>query len=254
MAPSTFASQRFGNTSRKRRVHEIRRSRAIEDLKKQRSMSCGWRSRLHSRRFLTRWVSVVLCFLISNYLLYNIIVSPQSKAISKHDTSPPRVLQPHSKTRQKKHDPEQWLRDNSNMNHYETEGEKFNDRPKAAIITLVRNEELEGILQSMRQLEYHWNRRYNYPWMFFSEKPFTEEFKVSFWINTITYTTLRHPLPTILYSSPEPPRLTPPRPQQQTPRQPKPPTTKSHQPTGSPQLTPPPPATTPPSPTSAPSA
>lgn len=65
------------------------------------------------------------------------------------------------------------------MYHYETGNEWFNHRPKAAIISLVRNEELEGILQSMRQLEYHWNKRYRYPWMFFSEKDFSEEFKVS---------------------------------------------------------------------------
>lgn len=65
------------------------------------------------------------------------------------------------------------------MRHYETGNEWFNDRPKAAIISLVRNEELEGILQSMRQLEYHWNKRYRYPWVFFSEKDFSDEFKVS---------------------------------------------------------------------------
>ena len=65
------------------------------------------------------------------------------------------------------------------MRHYETGNEWFNDRPKAAIISLVRNEELEGILQSMRQLEYHWNKRYRYPWMFFSETDFSDEFKVS---------------------------------------------------------------------------
>jgi len=83
-----------------------------------------------------------------------------------------------SKTK-KKHNPKKWLREHSNMNHFETGNEWHNDRPKAAIISLVRNEELEGILQSMRQLERHWNRRYNYPWMFFSEVDFTEEFKVN---------------------------------------------------------------------------
>ena len=60
-----------------------------------------------------------------------------------------------------------------------TDAEKAGQhRPKAALISLVRNEELDGILQSMRQLEYHWNHNYNYPWIFFSEKPFTDEFKV----------------------------------------------------------------------------
>lgn len=51
-------------------------------------------------------------------------------------------------------------------------------RPKAAIISLVRNEELQGIMQSMRQLELRWNWKYRYPWIFFSETGFSEEFKV----------------------------------------------------------------------------
>jgi hypothetical protein len=51
-------------------------------------------------------------------------------------------------------------------------------RPRAALISLVRNSELPGIMQSMRQLEYHWNRKYRYPWIFFNDEPFSEEFKV----------------------------------------------------------------------------
>lgn len=33
-------------------------------------------------------------------------------------------------------------------------------------------------MQSMRQLEYRWNRKYRYPWVFFNEKHFSDEFKV----------------------------------------------------------------------------
>ncbi len=33
-------------------------------------------------------------------------------------------------------------------------------------------------MQSMSQLEYHWNRKYQYPWIFFNDEPFTDEFKV----------------------------------------------------------------------------
>jgi alpha 1,2-mannosyltransferase len=82
----------------------------------------------------------------------------------------------------------QWLRDNSDNKHAvidehgrfkrETTG-RWSTRPKAAIISLVRNEELEGILQSIRQLELHWNHKYHYPWIFFNEKPFSDEFKVT---------------------------------------------------------------------------
>lgn len=51
------------------------------------------------------------------------------------------------------------------------------DRINATIISLVRNEELEGIVQSMTDLERTWNHKFNYPWTFFNDKPFTEEFK-----------------------------------------------------------------------------
>lgn len=29
----------------------------------------------------------------------------------------------------------------------------------------------------MRNLESTWNHKFNYPWFFFNDKPFTEEFK-----------------------------------------------------------------------------
>lgn len=51
------------------------------------------------------------------------------------------------------------------------------DRTNAAIITLVRNSELEKILWSIRDLERTWNHKFNYPWMFFNDEEFTEEFK-----------------------------------------------------------------------------
>ena len=51
-------------------------------------------------------------------------------------------------------------------------------KPKAALISLVRNQELDGIIQSMTQLEYHWNHKYQYPWVFFNDEPFNDDFKV----------------------------------------------------------------------------
>ncbi|KAI9860936.1 MAG: hypothetical protein M1813_005615 [Trichoglossum hirsutum] len=50
-------------------------------------------------------------------------------------------------------------------------------RVNATILSLVRNSELEGMIQSMRDLEKTWNRKFNYPWTFFNDQPFTEEFK-----------------------------------------------------------------------------
>ncbi|KAI5808888.1 glycosyl transferase, partial [Peziza echinospora] len=48
----------------------------------------------------------------------------------------------------------------------------------AAIISLVRNSELAGIQQSIRQLEYRFNSNasHRYPWVFFNDVAFTQEF------------------------------------------------------------------------------
>ncbi len=56
------------------------------------------------------------------------------------------------------------------------------DNPKsprinATLLSLVRNNELGGMIQSMRDLEKTWNSKFNYPWTFFNDEPFTEEFK-----------------------------------------------------------------------------
>ncbi|KAL8855892.1 MAG: hypothetical protein Q9178_007457 [Gyalolechia marmorata] len=50
-------------------------------------------------------------------------------------------------------------------------------RINATILSLVRNEEVHGMVQSMRDLERTWNHKFNYPWTFFNDVPFTEEFK-----------------------------------------------------------------------------
>ena len=79
-------------------------------------------------------------------------------------------------------DPAKWLAENSNDIHAVT-GPGFtklmqSSKPRAALISLVRNQEIDGIIQSMTQLEYHWNHKYQYPWIFFNDEPFNDEFKV----------------------------------------------------------------------------
>ena len=105
-------------------------------------------------------------------------------------TSPYQVLRPLSATEENSaRNPVRWLDHNSN-NRYAlgsssrlkksiTELTHASPRPRAALISLVRNSELQGLLQSMRQLEFHWNRKYQYPWIFFNDEPFSDEFKVS---------------------------------------------------------------------------
>ncbi len=70
-------------------------------------------------------------------------------------------------TDKKRPDPIRWLGENSN-NKYAVSNKVLPQlsvvgsygRPQAALISLVRNSELEGMMQSMRQLEYRWNRKY----------------------------------------------------------------------------------------------
>ncbi|KAL4918393.1 glycolipid 2-alpha-mannosyltransferase-domain-containing protein [Aspergillus aurantiobrunneus] len=50
-------------------------------------------------------------------------------------------------------------------------------RTNAVIISLVRNEELDELISTIRDLERTWNHKFNYPYIFFNDKPFTAEFK-----------------------------------------------------------------------------
>ncbi|PHH63463.1 hypothetical protein CDD81_5842 [Ophiocordyceps australis] len=54
---------------------------------------------------------------------------------------------------------------------------KDNDRIPATLLALVRNEEVDDMVQSMIDLESTWNHKFNYPWTFFNDVPFTQEFK-----------------------------------------------------------------------------
>lgn len=50
-------------------------------------------------------------------------------------------------------------------------------RINATLLSLVRNNELFGMVQAMQDLERTWNHKFNYPWTFFNDVPFSEEFK-----------------------------------------------------------------------------
>jgi len=58
---------------------------------------------------------------------------------------------------------------------YPTEDDRAHG--KAAIIALVRNSELDQMVQSMRELEETFNRKFKYPWIFFNDEPFSDKFK-----------------------------------------------------------------------------
>ena len=105
-------------------------------------------------------------------------------------SNPYQILRPVSQEAPKKHapDPIRWLEQNSKNRYAEVAGANpylsipalghQNAKPRAALISLVRNSELPGLIQSMRQLEFQWNRKYSYPWIFFNDEPFSEEFRV----------------------------------------------------------------------------
>ncbi|CAG8627832.1 3584_t:CDS:2 [Paraglomus occultum] len=50
------------------------------------------------------------------------------------------------------------------------------ERLKAVIVILVRNSELEKLLPTLKQFEDRWNKKYNYPYVYLNDVPFTEEF------------------------------------------------------------------------------
>lgn len=99
-----------------------------------------------------------------------------------------RPVSPAAATAKNAPDPVRWLRENANDKHAvsgnsmlsSTNAIGSSGKPKAALISLVRNSELEGLVQSMRQLEFQWNHKYQYPWIFFNDEPFSDEFKVSY--------------------------------------------------------------------------
>ncbi|KAJ2777779.1 hypothetical protein H4R18_004974 [Coemansia javaensis] len=48
---------------------------------------------------------------------------------------------------------------------------------RAAFVVLVRNSDLHGMKQAMRQIEDRFNSRFNYPYVFLNDVDFTDEFK-----------------------------------------------------------------------------
>jgi len=50
-------------------------------------------------------------------------------------------------------------------------------KARAAFVVLARNGDLEGVLSSMKQMEDRFNKRYQYPWVFLNEEPFSDTFK-----------------------------------------------------------------------------
>ncbi|KAG0964411.1 hypothetical protein G6F35_003261 [Rhizopus arrhizus] len=52
-------------------------------------------------------------------------------------------------------------------------------REKAVIVILVRNNELNPMRRTLREFEDRFNRKFNYPYVFLNDEPFSDEFKQS---------------------------------------------------------------------------
>ena len=50
-------------------------------------------------------------------------------------------------------------------------------RANAAFVVLARNKELDGVLQSIKSVERHFNRWYHYPYVFLNDGEFDDTFK-----------------------------------------------------------------------------
>lgn len=50
-------------------------------------------------------------------------------------------------------------------------------RINATLLALVRNSEVNGMVEAMKDLERTWNHKFNYPWTFFNDEPFNDLFK-----------------------------------------------------------------------------
>jgi mannosyltransferase len=52
-------------------------------------------------------------------------------------------------------------------------------RANAAFVVLARNKELDGVIQSLKSIERHFNRWWHYPYVFLNDGDFDEEFKAT---------------------------------------------------------------------------
>lgn len=50
-------------------------------------------------------------------------------------------------------------------------------RANAAFVVLARNKELDGVIQSLKSVERHFNRWYHYPYVFLNDGDFDDNFK-----------------------------------------------------------------------------
>lgn len=50
-------------------------------------------------------------------------------------------------------------------------------KANAAYVLLARNSDLPGVVSSMKQMEDRFNKKFQYPYVFLNEEPFSDDFK-----------------------------------------------------------------------------
>jgi alpha 1,2-mannosyltransferase len=50
-------------------------------------------------------------------------------------------------------------------------------KANATIVILARNGDLNGVITSIKQMEDRFNKKFQYPYTFLNEQPFSDEFK-----------------------------------------------------------------------------
>lgn len=68
------------------------------------------------------------------------------------------------------------LSDTQPIVNHEERAAFLNRKANASIVMLAREIDLEGVISTMKQVEDRFNRKFNYPWVFLNEKPFSERF------------------------------------------------------------------------------
>ncbi|KAJ7648364.1 glycosyltransferase family 15 protein [Mycena polygramma] len=62
-------------------------------------------------------------------------------------------------------------------NYYLRPNSTMPRKANAAIVMILHNPDLDGVVKSMRQFEAKFNRKFGYPYVFLNEQPFSDEFK-----------------------------------------------------------------------------
>ncbi|CCF58449.1 hypothetical protein KAFR_0E02970 [Kazachstania africana CBS 2517] len=104
-------------------------------------------------------------------------LSPEEQRLNAAEGKSDLSLDEQAKALQDSADPVTDLATTDVMEFIRPSFENKGKRPKACYVTLVRNSELNSMLNSIRKVEQRFNKQFKYDWIFLNDEPFTDEFK-----------------------------------------------------------------------------